>query len=52
MWNLKKYNKLVDKTKKDTHRCREQTNGYQKGERSGEGQDTGWGEKWLLWDYM
>ena len=36
MWNLKKYNKLVNKTKKkQTHRYREQTSGYQWGEESG-----------------
>ena len=30
MWNLKKYNKLVNRTKKkQTYRYREQTNGYQ-----------------------
>ena len=34
MWNLKKYNKLVTITKKkQTHRCREQTSGYQWRER-------------------
>ena len=32
MWNLKKYNKLVNITKtKQTHRYREQTSGYQWG---------------------
>ena len=29
IWNLKKYNKLVNITKKQTHRYREQTSGYQ-----------------------
>ena len=34
MWNLKKYKKLVNLTKKkETHRYREQTSGYQWGER-------------------
>ena len=45
MWNLKKYNKLVNITKKQqTHRYREQTSGYQWGEGRGEGQyrDGGW----------
>ena len=33
MWNLKTYNKLVNITKKkQTHRYREQTSGYQWGE--------------------
>ena len=35
MWNLKKYNKLVNKTnkqKKQTHRYREETSSYQLGE--------------------
>ena len=44
MWNLKKYNKLVNKTKKNqTHRSREQTSGYQWGEGKGEGKDKGMG---------
>ena len=39
MWNLKKYNKLVNITKKkQTHRYREQTSGYQWEEGRGEGQ--------------
>ena len=40
----KKYNKLVNITKKQTHRYREQTSGYQCGEGTGEGQygDGGW----------
>ena len=53
MWNLKKYNKLVNKTKKkQTQRYRERTSGYQWGEGRGEGtiQDR-WG-KVLLWDHM
>ena len=38
MWNLKKYNKLVNKTKKkQTHRYREQTSGYQWGRGKGGG---------------
>ena len=38
MWNAKKYNKLVNKTKKQqTHRYREQTSGYQHGEGRGVG---------------
>ena len=37
MWNLKKCNKPVNKTeKKQTHRYREQTSGYQWGEGSGD----------------
>ena len=37
MWNLKKYKKLVNKTKKQqTNRYREQTSGYQWGEEKGE----------------
>ena len=40
----KKYNKLVNITKKkQTHRYREQTSGYQWGERSGEGKGRGRG---------
>jgi len=36
MWNLKKYNKLVNITKKkQTHRDREQTKSYQYGEERG-----------------
>ena len=36
MWNLKKYNKLVHMTKKkQTHRYREYTSGYQWGEGRG-----------------
>ena len=39
LWNLKEYSKLVNVTKrKQTHRYREQTSGYQWGERKGEGQ--------------
>ena len=42
MWNLKKYNKLVNTTKKkQTHRYREQTSGYQWGEGKGEGHHRG-----------
>ena len=38
MWNLKKYNKLVNTTKKkQTHRYREQTSGYQCGKGRGRG---------------
>ena len=38
MWNLKKYNKIVNKTKKkQIHRYREQTSGYQWGEGKGRG---------------
>ena len=38
MWNLKKYNKLVNMTKKkQMHRYREQTSGYQWGEGRGAG---------------
>ena len=49
MWNLKKYNKLVNETKKkQTHRDREQTSDYQWGEGWGEGQHRGWGGKGLL----
>ena len=41
MWNLKKYNKLVNITKKkQTHRYREQTSG-ERGEGRGEGQYSG-----------
>ena len=40
----KKYNKLVNKTKQ-TQEYREETNGYQWGEGSGEGQDRGMGFK-------
>ena len=29
MWDLKIYNKLMNKTKKQTHRCGEQISGYQ-----------------------
>ena len=36
LWNLKEYSKLVNVTKrKQTHRYREQTSGYQCGERKG-----------------
>ena len=46
MWNQKKYNKLVNKTnKKQTHRYREQTSGYQWREGRGKKQYRGWGEK-------
>ena len=41
MWNLKKYNKLVTITKKENHRYREQTNGYQWGKGMGEEQYQG-----------
>ena len=42
MESEKKYNKPVNITKeKQTHRYREQTNGYQWGEGSGEEQDRG-----------
>ena len=42
----KKYNKLVNMTKKkQTHRYREQTSGYQWGEERGEGQYRGRGVK-------
>ena len=42
MWNLKKYNKLVNKTKKkQTHIHREQTRGYQCGDASCGGQHGG-----------
>ena len=41
----KKYNKLVNKTKKkQTHRYREQTSGYHWGEGREEGQDRGGGK--------
>ena len=41
----------MNKTKKkQTHRYREQTSGYQWGEGRGEGQYRG--KKVLLWDYM
>ena len=44
MESEKKYNKPVNITKeKQTHRYREQTNGYQWGEGSGEEQDRGRG---------
>ena len=44
MWNLKKYNKLGKITKKkQTHRCRKQTSGYQWEEGSGEKQCWGKG---------
>ena len=37
-WNLKKYNNLVNRTKKkQTHRYQEQTSGYQWGEGRGRG---------------
>ena len=40
MWNKNKINKLVNITKKkQTHRYREQTSGYQWGEARGEGQN-------------
>ena len=50
----KKYNKLVNKTKKkQTHRYREQTRCYQWGEGRGEGQYRGREKKkGLLQDYM
>ena len=50
----KKYNKLVDKTeKKQTHRYRECTSGYQWGEGRGKEQDRSREKKeGLLWDYM
>ena len=49
----KNYNKLVNKTKKkQTHRNRELTNGYQWGDKRQEGQYSGRGKKGLLWDYM
>ena len=39
IWNLKKYNKLVNITKKkETNRYREQTSGYHWGEGREEGQ--------------
>ena len=42
MWNLKKYNELVTIIKKkQTHRSREQTSGYQWGEGKGKGQFRG-----------
>ena len=42
----KKYNKLVSITKKkQTHRYREQTSGYQRREGGGEGEYRGWGLK-------
>ena len=41
MWNLKKYNKLVNITKKENHRYREQTNCYQWGKGMGEEQYQG-----------
>ena len=46
MWNLQnKTNRLTDieKTKKQAHRYREKTNGYQWGEGRGKGQDRGRG---------
>ena len=44
MYNLKKYNKLVNITKKkQTHRYRKQTSSYQWEERRGEGQNRGRG---------
>ena len=47
----KNYNKLVNKTKKkQTHRYREQTSGYQWGEERAEGEDGEGG--CLLWDYI
>ena len=49
----KKYNKLVNKTKKkQTHTYREQISGYQWGEGRGEGQYRGERKKGLLCDYM
>ena len=42
MWESKKYNKLVNITKKkQTNRYRELTRGYQWGKREGEGQERG-----------
>ena len=47
----KKYNKLVNKTKKkQAHRYKEQTSSYQWG--WWEGSNIGVGGKGLLWDYM
>ena len=43
MCRIKKYHKLVNITKKQTHRYREQTSGYQWEEVSGEGQHRGRG---------
>ena len=37
VWNIKKHNKLVSKTKRQTHRYREQTSGCQQEE--GRGRD-------------
>ena len=50
----KKYNKLVNTAEeKQAHRYKEQTNGYQWGEGSGEGQYRSRGlKKRLLRDYM
>ena len=49
MWNLRKYNKLVNKTKKkQTHRYREQTSGYQWGEVGRGNRGMGEGECKLL----
>ena len=46
MWNLKYDNKLVNKTKKkQTHRNRELTNGYQWGDERQEGQYRDRGKK-------
>ena len=46
MWNLKEYNKPVNKTKKkQTHRYREETSSYQWGEGKEKGQDRGRGKK-------
>ena len=53
MWNLKKYNKLVNKTKKkQTHRYRKKLM-FTSGERKW-GRGNIWVEekKGLLWDYM
>ena len=50
----KNTNNVVNITKKKTHRCREQTSGYQWGEEGGEGQyrggkgNTELGRKWAI----
>ena len=51
----KNTNNVVNITKKKTHRCREQTSGYQWGEEGGEGQYRGREEKGyygIVWNYV
>ena len=45
MWNLKKYNKLVNKTKKKQTQIQRRISGYQWGEGRGWGANIGVGKK-------